>query len=70
MRRQLNNVFCRFKPAEKVHAYKAAFDNLRSRSLGCSEGVWWRPLTISPAVEMLNSKQSRKHHKLRLRGYL
>lgn len=28
------------------------------------------PLTISPAVETLNSRQSRKHHKLRLRGYL
>lgn len=28
------------------------------------------PLTIKPAVEMLNSKQSSKHHKLLLRGYL
>lgn len=27
-------------------------------------------LTISPAAEMLNSKQSRKHHRLRLLGYV
>lgn len=27
-------------------------------------------LTISPAAEMLNNKQRRKHHRLRLLGYV